>query len=715
MKKFNLFAGLIRGAKCFGAGSVSVASGFALFGIYGSALASPTDDMLEVFGIKTFAEYQSDLATLETMGVKADVALATNSGPGWFDYWKELLAEQGATASSLASVRYYVRGNPVAVTNENYETFDNVQRVKRILTKEKFEALFPNSTGTTLLKTTDLQGEEFQTAADAASASVYWHKAGTAERAQSSQYFSYENFLKAVALLPGLCGSYADYPDEALRPWLMARADLIARKTLAMIFAHAVQETSNTGVSFPDATPPKYSTLSEKLPGTFADIVEIGGGLYPDVGGVFSIMLDGDINKKGSLYPLTLLPGGAMHEGRPVSHAYCGRGIKQTSYPSNYANASLFLFGDLRLLAHPELIEEPGLMGFLSGLYYSIQPKESNPSILEIMDGTFHRKLEELALDPAIGQDPEFLSFKQTYDQEFPLTVLLVNGGPECNGNPNLVTKNNTKIRIAAYNYFVTTNDLLEAVNVEATPATTPSFTPLDPGSVTGDQFIPANGDVVSNAFYNLTGNQETCQLLMIGTVNDIAATDTKRWRKMFARPVYFGPNWESKLKVQISAWQTLPVYGGKAVHETMTRAFPSVDSDSDSLTDEAEVIIFGSNPYKASTFEDGLTDGEKYAIGLSPGTDHALAINVLRQQGEDSVVHNPVDFGLYSAANIADLNLGGLMLEVNGGRMATLHLQLQATADLSEGFSDLGEAIEVPVELPSDKYFLRVRALGQQ
>lgn len=666
-----------------------------------------TDYWHKEFAIKPYADYQADFASITTMGFKPDPVPGPDAGPVWFDYWKDQL---GAEAASLGNLRYYLRKNPVAVTDANYKSFENVQRVMRILPEHKFNEIFPLSRfelGGPMLKVTDLAGDTFSTAADTASASVYWHKQATLERAPTHAYFSYDDFLKAVALLPGFCGDYSQFPDAELRPVLQSRADLIARKLLASLFAHAVQETSNSGQ-------PPVPNMMEKLPGTFASVMEIDG-LYPDAQGLFGISIaDQQISGYGPLYPMTLLPGDAKHEGRRVSHAYSGRGVKQTSYPINYANASLFLFGDLRLLAYPELIEEPGVMAFLSGLVYALQPKDSNPSIVEILDGTFHRKLEELAADPAIGQNPEFQAFKATYDQEFPLTVLMVNGGPECNGNP--ANKNSTKIRIAAYNYFVTTETLLNHVQVGGAAAATPAFTPLDPASTTGDQYVPADGTPARNDYYNLTGNQETCQLLMIGTVNDIFSD--KAWRKMFARTLHFGPNWEGKLRLQVSAGGTLPIFGGKPVHEVMARAYPDKDTDQDNLTDKDELVTYQSDPFKASTFGDGMTDGEKQAIGLAPGTDYATAIHELRaqgvQQGIQAVLSNPVSYQLYSEANIEDINLGGLMLRTAGAGAATLSLQLQAAENLADGFSDLGEPVEVQLEnLPHDKYFLRVRALG--
>ncbi|MEI6036235.1 MAG: chitinase, partial [Verrucomicrobiae bacterium] len=362
----------------------------------------------------------------------------------------------------------------------------------------------------------------------------YWHAADTVGIPRTrAEIFSYENFLKAVAILPGFCGSYESYPDPVLKPILEKNADLIARKLLATVFAHAVQETSDSGSGNTPA-------MQQKLKGVFANIVENKALVQlPEKDGVFGFA------GPGAFFPLTLT-GEPDHAGLPVAHSYAGRGIKQTSYPTNYANAGLFLFGDLRLLAYPELLEEPGVMGFLSGLVYAMLPKDGNPSIVEVMDGTYHRKLEEFS--KTYGKDPGFEKFRETYDLEFPLTILLVNGGPECDGNrsinkivvPKEMTEaqkdalrdtinNNTKIRIEAYNYFVQTEDLLGPVDAGSAPATTPAFVPessdatvtLDGKTLpNGSHYIPKTTAVAANESYNLTGNLDSCLLLMTNTLN---------------------------------------------------------------------------------------------------------------------------------------------------------------------------------------------------
>lgn len=668
-----------------------------------------TDSMLLEYGIGSYSGYKSNFASLGTIGFLPEVDLTDTTGPSWYDYWKSQLA---GSEDQMISLRYYIRRNPVQVTDANYTTFDNVQRVMRIMPKAKFEVMFPNSVSTNTTMVTDLSGNAFMTGnvTDPVSSSVYWHTPGTKAGSESNAYFSYENFLKAVAMMPAFCGNYTTYPDASVRADLEARADLIARKFLASLFAHAVQETSSSGTE-------QDHSMVAKLPGTFASIVEVNGPLYPGKDGLFRLDTGGNLGQPGPLSLLTFLSGNATHGGLPVSHSYCGRGIKQTSYPNNYAAASLFLFGDLRLLAYPELIEEPGVMGYLSGLVYAMLPKDSNPSIFEVLDGSFHRKLSALASDSAIASNPAYQSFVATYDREFPLTVLLVNGGPECNGNPANIS--NTKVRIAAYNYFVTTEDLLNHVQVGNSTATTPDFTPLDPDATNGDQYVPGNGNTtVSNSFYNLSGNQDSCQSLLINTVNVINSPNA--WQSLFVRPYYFGLNWDgSMLAVSASSGSnvagSLQIFGGEGTILVMVKTFQLVDTDHDGLTDYQEVTVLHSNPFDASTFDDGLTDGQKHALGLSPGVNHTAAISGLHAMGRQQVTDNAAAYGLYDETSIQDLNLGGLMIKPNGNGTATLDLQLQTTSDLSQGFTDEGEPIELQVDLPGNKHFLRVRALGRQ
>lgn len=72
----------------------------------------------------------------------------------------------------------------------------------------------------------------------------------------------------------------------------------------------------------------------------------------------------------------------------------------------------------------------------------------------------------------------------------------------------------------------------------------------------------------------------------------------------------------------------------------------------------------------------------------------------------------NPTSYGLFTPQMIADMNLGSIVLRKNGNN-ALVSLQLQTTTILSNSFTNYGSPIDIPVDLPGDKHFLRVRALG--
>ena len=97
-------------------------------------------------------------------------------------------------------------------------------------------------------------------------------------------------------------------------------------------------------------------------------------------------------------------------------------------------------------------------------------------------------------------------------------------------------------------------------------------------------------------------------------------------------------------------------------------------------------------------------------AYGLYSGTQ--LTDN--RRAGQADVIASPATFGLYNANSIMDLNLGGVMLQ-KAGTAAVVDLQVLTTTNLSQGFTNNPTNISFPIQLPGDKHFLRIRALGPQ
>jgi hypothetical protein len=140
-------------------------------------------------------------------------------------------------------------------------------------------------------------------------------------------------------------------------------------------------------------------------------------------------------------------------------------------------------------------------------------------------------------------------------------------------------------------------------------------------------------------------------------------------------------------------------------------------DTDGDGLSDGVETGSgsfisdenTGTNPLLADTNSDGFTDGEAVLAGLNPLTDFASVIALMKQLSTTS----PGRFDLYTTDAIMDMNMGALTIQ-KVGSVAKVDLQLQTTTNLAtQPFTNLGEPIEVQVEMPGDKGFIRVHALG--
>ena len=84
------------------------------------------------------------------------------------------------------------------------------------------------------------------------------------------------------------------------------------------------------------------------------------------------------------------------------------------------------------------------------------------------------------------------------------------------------------------------------------------------------------------------------------------------------------------------------------------------------------------------------------------------------RLTGQTDVTGNPSNYGFYTPQMINELNLGGVMIQKSGDN-AVVNLQLQTAPDLSAAFTNYGEPVPIEVNLPGNKHFLRIRALGPQ
>jgi len=97
-------------------------------------------------------------------------------------------------------------------------------------------------------------------------------------------------------------------------------------------------------------------------------------------------------------------------------------------------------------------------------------------------------------------------------------------------------------------------------------------------------------------------------------------------------------------------------------------------------------------------------------AYGLYSG----LEFTNNRRAGQADVIASPRTFGLFDRNSIMDLNLGGVMLQKQDTSVL-VDLQVLTSTNLSQGFTNHPASISFPVELPGNKHFLRIRALGPQ
>jgi hypothetical protein len=145
----------------------------------------------------------------------------------------------------------------------------------------------------------------------------------------------------------------------------------------------------------------------------------------------------------------------------------------------------------------------------------------------------------------------------------------------------------------------------------------------------------------------------------------------------------------------------------------------PDGDEDGDGLKNsvETDTGVFvsasdtGTDPLVADTNNDGFADGRALGSGLNPLTDYSAAIALVKQLSAEE----PGFCDLYTADAMMDLNLGALTIQKNG-QTVTVELQIQSTTNLAtQPFTNLGAPVEFQMEMPSNKGFLRVHALGSQ
>jgi hypothetical protein len=205
-----------------------------------------------------------------------------------------------------------------------------------------------------------------------------------------------------------------------------------------------------------------------------------------------------------------------------------------------------------------------------------------------------------------------------------------------------------------------------------------------------------------------------------------------------WAQETSFNKSWNHLLFSYSSSISTSSIYvNGVRVHATSEPGFDYPRNLLDGF------VFFGRTPLADGSFADGVVDGKisdvrvynraisetearqmYYDEALNDFQRNFLISNPSlmghhsqsqfednRAAGRQDVLSDPAAYDLFTAASIMDLNLGGLMLQKQGDSV-TLNLEIQKTDNLGTTPFAPFENISLPVTMPGNKGFLRVRAI---
>ncbi len=244
-------------------------------------------------------------------------------------------------------------------------------------------------------------------------------------------------------------------------------------------------------------------------------------------------------------------------------------------------------------------------------------------------------------------------------------------------------------------------------------------FSALRPGVGTDERtYIVRNtgAEDLENVTFAVSGPHESDFTVTLPEDGPLAAGDTAQIEVVFA------PTAGSDRSLQINIVSDDPDKSPFVINLAGYGLTEEFDRDADGLNDAAEYGMSGLGfDFRVAQPElvEGLLGNATFVPlynATEVETERLESFNEGVAAGTNAVVSNPGTYGLYNSNSIMDLNLGGVMIQKTGSN-AVISVQLQTTPDiLNQAFTNHGTPVELPpVEMPEDKGFLRIRALGPQ
>ncbi len=204
-----------------------------------------------------------------------------------------------------------------------------------------------------------------------------------------TEHYTYRGFLTAVSKWPRYCDDKGANATETV--------DELCRKALATTFAHFTQETGS----------------GEQLSNN-PEVWKHGLYFFGE-NGYFGRWTQGQADPYCHENTETW---SAVFPCSDMGHY--GRGAKQISWNYNYARFSLAMYGDLRLLNDPTLIETTEFLGFASAIWFYMTPTSGKPSMHDVVTKRWVPTSDDKSkgLDYGLG-----------------ITTNIINGGIECGAN----------------------------------------------------------------------------------------------------------------------------------------------------------------------------------------------------------------------------------------------------------------------------------------